>query len=797
MNTYADHAEKFFERGLIPIPVDQLKRPIPTEWQKTTKESFPNKYWEWVQKHGAAQVGILCGKESGITVFDLDLDENNPTEKLILDRIKPFLPVSEVCQVSRKGDKRFFRYNGEKSKSLRLKINGEYINVFDLLSDGKQVVVSPSIQVHDGQTYRYKDLGAPLADIDVNDLPIIEPGLIETLVKEAKALELSNPWTPKEKQTTGRNNALKDQITVALHKGKTLDQISTEIVYYDRLHHSPPLFEDPSEKIQGATPLEKSHTLIKNIAKTLGIDLKAQPVISDFKMQNGLKAWGPIKPISSLGSPYIAESFTEDMIPAPWRDWITNSAKRAAVPLEMIAVPAMVSFSALVGAKVQINLHPDGILKTTANLWGALVREVSERKTTSLRLGLECFNIVNDKLELENEAAAARTIALLKQIDLQCAALDKEYLEVLKNNGNTSVITNKRIKLEEERKTLKRTKRLQVRDATVEAFQMAMVDNPNGLLLFNDEIMSWIAGMGRMGRESERHFFNECWNGTLKNAVGLRIGRDNFIIPRLIASVLGGIQPGPLTALVKKAMDGSVDSDGFLQRFQLMVYPDGDTKSTLTSRLEQATYNKARARDTYRKAYDYTPEYDDDNETRTVLTLSPEAQERFFDWAKELEKKVGNKDLSKPFAEHISKFATLLSRLTLNIHLIKQFDQPQRSDFTDIVHIDQLEMAIEWCRVLETHAKKIYGIVKTSLKLSSEKLIKMIKEGKITDGITLRQIQRKNLRGLETIEQIKEACSDLEEIGILQLDESQIGKTRGPKSIRIFINPVIFRDGES
>ena len=82
------------------------------------------------------------------------------------------------------------------------------------------------------------------------------------------------------------------------------------------------------------------------------------------------------------------------------------------------------------------------------------------------------------------------------------------------------------------------------------------------------------ASARQAGREGDREFYLEAWNGTGSYTVD-RIGRGTIHIPSLTLSVFGGIQPGKLQALIASAVHGGGSADdGLLQRFQLTVWPD-------------------------------------------------------------------------------------------------------------------------------------------------------------------------------------------------------------------------------
>jgi hypothetical protein len=91
-------------------------------------------------------------------------------------------------------------------------------------------------------------------------------------------------------------------------------------------------------------------------------------------------------------------------------------------------------------------------------------------------------------------------------------------------------------------------------------------------LVLRDELVGLIAAWEREGREGERAFFLEAWNGNQSFDVD-RIGRGHTSIPNVCASIFGGIQPDKLTMYLEQAAN-SLANDGMLQRFQLLVYPD-------------------------------------------------------------------------------------------------------------------------------------------------------------------------------------------------------------------------------
>ena len=79
-------------------------------------------------------------------------------------------------------------------------------------------------------------------------------------------------------------------------------------------------------------------------------------------------------------------------------------------------------------------------------------------------------------------------------------------------------------------------------DATVEKLGEILNENPRGLLVLRDELSGWLRTLDRSGREGDREFFLESWNGTGSYTFD-RIGRGTVRVGSMTVSLFGGIQP--------------------------------------------------------------------------------------------------------------------------------------------------------------------------------------------------------------------------------------------------------------
>src|SRR4030095_6451295 len=74
--------------------------------------------------------------------------------------------------------------------------------------------------------------------------------------------------------------------------------------------------------------------------------------------------------------------------------------------------------------------------------------------------------------------------------------------------------------------------RFYTNDSTVEKLGALLNENPAGLLLIRDELAGWLRTLEKPGREGDREFFLEAWNGVGDFYVD-RIGRGTLHIPAL------------------------------------------------------------------------------------------------------------------------------------------------------------------------------------------------------------------------------------------------------------------------
>jgi hypothetical protein len=182
MGAYAEHAEALIKRGYGAIPIMAgTKVPgffcagmwVPlTAWEKRyLQDHQPSDVDLAAWSRGDAGIGVVGGKSShGLVGVDIDTDD-----LAIKTAITLVLPDTPVRKVGHKGETKF--YYGPDVPSRSWNIN--HRRVCDIIADGRQTVLPPTIHEKTGLPYRW--VGPPLNDFAPKDLPFLPADVIDAI----------------------------------------------------------------------------------------------------------------------------------------------------------------------------------------------------------------------------------------------------------------------------------------------------------------------------------------------------------------------------------------------------------------------------------------------------------------------------------------------------------------------------------------------------------------------------------------------------------------------------------------
>jgi putative DNA primase/helicase len=451
------------------------------------------------------------------------------------------------------------------------------------------------------------------------------------------------------------------------------------------------------------------------------------------------------------------------------------------VPTDFPAAATVVCLAGAVNRRAMI--HPkarDTGFKVVPNLWGGIVGRPGFKKSPVIEAATQPLKAIQTAWFNEHEAAEAE--------------YEREYeMHTLKMNAwkQQTTAALKRGRPEPERpgdlQEQPKCHRLIAGDATFEALHRAMSENPAGILVLRDELTGWLAQLDKAGREGERAFSLEAWNGTSGFIVD-RIERGTINVPHVCMSLLGGIQPGRLRSYLSDALESGPGDDGLIQRFQVLVWPDLPGDWEMIDR-EPDSHAEHQVASIYSRLVELSAD------PPALFRFAADAQQLFFDWYSNLQAKVRAGNLHDAVAAHLSKYGSLMPSLALLFELADQAATGSWS--SQVVSLEHAKQAAAWCEYLESHAQRVYSSVISPQRRAAAELSERIKRGDIGDSGTfaVRDVYRAGWSGLDTPERAGGAVSILEDLEWIReipgRDPGPRGGRRG--STRYQINPKVRR----
>ena len=495
-----------------------------------------------------------------------------------------------------------------------------------------------------------------------------------------------------------------------------------------------------------------------------------------------LSNWAEPKEIQS-DLPLAPAFDAKTLLPATLADFVLDEADRMPCSPDYIAAALIVCLGSVIGARCGIKPKRRDDWIVTPNLFGGIVGDPSSKKSPALgtvtrfldRLeAKEAEKLEDDKKIFEAEKAAYEAHQSAVKSSMKKAAGGKgDHLKM-----NAAIADLQGLQPPEEPKE----RRFKSNDSTVEKLGDLLVHNPQGMLVYRDELIGLLASWEKEGKEGDKAFYLEGWNGTASFNID-RIGRGSLHIKNLCISVFGGIQPDLLERYLA-GITTSLDNDGRIQRFQVMVYPN----AVPWEWRDRSPVKGAReaVRDLFDRLAVFDPVQDgaapsDDFVKLPHFCFDDAAQDIFVEWCTELYTVHIASEQNPLMQQHFGKFEKLFCSIALILHLAEGSIGP--------VSATSALRAAAWCEYLAGHARRIYGLVEAAKVTTARMVSRRLTEGKLDDGFTVRDMVRKQWSGITTTMQAETVLALLEENGHVQ---SQDGiNTLGRPTVRYYVNPQV------
>lgn len=545
----------------------------------------------------------------------------------------------------------------------------------------------------------------------------------------------------------------------------------------ENLHE--PLKEKLRAEIQKAEPIPEKWDL-----DTLGTLDTYPPGV--FKWENPNKIETDTLPVQAL---------QVELIPEPFRAWLADVSHRMQTPGDFAAVSSLVIVGSLIGAGCSIKPKRLDDWEVIPNVWGACIGRPSVvLKTPSMKEPMSLLERLQaeygELFEKDKAGAEFDTMANKAMIDDVKGQLSK----AAKGAGKDRAVNPDDIqKLKADYLDLSQstepeaTRRLfKTNETSIQSMTLLQVQNERGILVFRDELTGLLVKWDREDGADERAYFLEGWNGD-GSYTDVKIGRGITDAKSICISLLGGIQPDKLARYLHQANKGN--NDGLVQRLQLGVWPDEpqawqliDTKPNKAEKMRAFDIMKALAELDFIQYGAIKGEYDE----RPYFRFDDAGQEVFNNWLTDLQTIKIHKEENPLMCEHFGKFRSLMPSLALIFHCIDIADNKARGNVSG----KAARLAVDWCKYLETHARRIYAMSESPEHGAAVRLADKIKTKGLPSPFTAKDVYRKHWHGLKDKLEIESACNILIEENWLMMHRKPKPLTGRPPLPEYSINPV-------
>ena len=498
-----------------------------------------------------------------------------------------------------------------------------------------------------------------------------------------------------------------------------------------------------------------------------------------------------LKPEKITSELLSVKQLTEELIPEPFRAWITDISRRMQCPVDYPFATVIVMCSSIIGTRCAIRPKSKDSWQVVPNLWGGIVGSPSALKTPSIQEATKILSKLENKAFEKFEDDQIQYQRDLRTWEMKKKIIEDELKNAYKSKKSDPVEAEEvEIRLNDHEDNPPKEpilKRYSTSDSTVPKLQELMSFNPQGVFVFRDELDGFLTSMEQEGRETDRAFHLEAWSGQGSFILD-RIGRGTIRSDLICESVFGSIQPARIIPHIRQTLSGSAN-DGLFQRFQILVYPDVTSWSYIDKLPDKDAENRAFRLIKKLNDMDFIKDAGailEDGNKIPYLRFSHDGQELFKDWISDLEGRLRNNDEPPAIQEHLGKYRSLMPSMALIHHLLDVADGKAIGP----VSLASAKLAAASCDYLESHARRIYYLAGNIVQRAAGNLSKKIKQGALNDGFTARDVYRKCWSLLTERDVVNGALIELVEANWLQ--NKKITAIHGGKTKDVFyINPMV------
>lgn len=449
---------------------------------------------------------------------------------------------------------------------------------------------------------------------------------------------------------------------------------------------------------------------------------------------------GPPRPFHY--PPHPVPLFPVKTLPSDVANFIEIVSKQFSLPCDFAGTIFLTLTGGVIGRSISLEMRKGQAWIEVSNVWAILIGNPSAKKSPVYRRIGKLLSNLEKTAERDHHQA-------IKEFN--------ERKKIAKSNN------------EDFDEPLPSMRRYTTDDCTTPKLRELMGSNPRGIILHNDELKGQLEKLEKPGSEGDRSFIMQCWSGQEYYNEDRMTRLGGYRIP-LSLTWIGCIPPAALAGYLRQAQSYGSGADGFMQRFQMVTYPDHD--------MLYEVCNESIPPELQSRIESYFQRID--NEALTNLNRSlhfeDQAQLMFDKWHVSLENDCRSGQHPTYWESHLGKQTKLLASLCIILH---RLFEAQTNITCDKVSVETLKAALELQNYFQEHSKRCYESIESVEVTDATRIIELIKKKRLPERFKAQDIYRPGLGGLKDSQRVRNALELLKEFQWIA-SEKVYGATGSP-----------------
>jgi hypothetical protein len=397
------------------------------------------------------------------------------------------------------------------------------------------------------------------------------------------------------------------------------------------------------------------------------------------------------EPHSFHSSLHPVPPFPVEVFPIEVSQYLQICARQFCLPPDFAGTVFLALTAGVIGRSIHLDMRQGQDWMETTNIWAVLVGNPSSKKSPTYR-------------------RIGRLIAALEK-----SAATEHHQSLVDYRSRKKAAKDNKVDFDETEPLMRR---YTTDDCTTPKLRELMGCNPRGIILHNDELKGQLEKLDNPGNDGDRSFMMQCWSGLESYNEDRMTRLGGYKIP-LALTWIGCIPPTALAIYLRQAQSFGSGADGFMQRFQMVAFPDIDQPyeickemmpSELEARLQQFFI------DIDKEALDYSGR---------VLHFDEKAQSLFDGWQIPFENDCRSGNHQTYWESHLGKQSKLLASLCIILHRLLEVSTGQ---FSKAISLTTLKGAMALRYYYQEHAQRSYDSIESVEVTDARKILELIRK---------------------------------------------------------------------